>query len=60
MRSELVREGYEFALVARALHVFVNFDQVGRFAAQGRAVIHDLDLQFFGCLIDHRHNYFTV
>ena len=50
-------EGNEFALVAlRSLHVVVHLDQIGRLASQGRAVIDDLDLEFFGCLIDYRHN----
>ena len=50
------RERNELAFVAvGGLNVVVHLDQVGGLAAEGGTVIHDLDLQFLGCLINYGH-----
>ena len=49
----------ELALVPLLrLHMLVDLDEVGGFAAERRTVENDLHLQLFGRLVDDGHNYF--
>jgi hypothetical protein len=50
------REGNKFALLAfLRLHVLVNLDKVGGFAAERGTVVNDLHLELFSRLIDNGH-----
>ncbi len=56
-------ERNQLAFVAsRSLHMIMHLHEIGRLAAHGRPVVDDLDLEFFGCLIDDCHiiNYFAL
>ena len=51
----------ELALVPfGGLHVFVDLDEVGGFAAERRTVVNDLHLQLFGRLIYDGHNAISI
>jgi len=48
-------QGDEFALFLGGLNILVDFDQVGGLSAHGGTIVDDLDLQFFGGLVDNCH-----